>query len=259
MHFFNKLDIIQHNMSSNNGSAKAKANDTKSADGKLEFQETDHRSTNCELHKNVPSVPLAAVVVAGGWSSATAAAAAYGLPTMAKYVPKITQTTDGWSTGWSESQRDLFTPIALSVVMTGWNTRSAAMAEATELVYHFWGKKRETCQPHITERAAVCGFIYNVYPLMKEMKEAIKKHSPDIAIKFEQLEKQEEYLNMQKVQGSSESVVDAATVAINSLLERNFGENIIVKPQVKSKTPEISIETFAKHFSSKTQLLVLNI
>jgi hypothetical protein len=187
-------------------------------------------------------------------------AAVYPGAWVSPFRPVLTRTTGGWSTGWTEEQRNFFTPCALNTIMTGETTLS--MVEATELAFHFCGEGRERPQPHINGKGSIAGFVFNVYPRMHYMKRTITKHRPDLAAEFDELKSSEQFKHLKLVQKIEAPVdlgaVELACSAVNRLLVERFGCNIVVHPltQTAVVTEEMSIKTSLKPTKCRSTAIV---
>lgn len=86
----------------------------------------------------------------------------------------LTRTNHGYSTGWTEDTRNMFSPITLFVIITGRSgLTNTAMTETVELVSHYFNRGREWCQQYINEQGYIKDFFYAILPLMMQFKEEL--------------------------------------------------------------------------------------
>jgi hypothetical protein len=168
-------------------------------------------------------------------AAATPAAAASGLispslgSTVPVFKPVLTEVGDiGYSSGWKENQRNLFTPGALAAVMIGHNM--ASISEIGELVCHWYYGKREMAAPYIYKDRTAMGFTHKILPKFVEMREHIGKAHPELKVYFDDFIKGPE---MKQYISDVDNEYDYS-VSFNKctrLLVEKFGENITILPQ----------------------------
>lgn len=157
-----------------------------------------------------------------------------GGPSAISFTPVLTASSAGYSMGWTEEQRELFTPGALATVMWMY-TGASHIVEACELVFHYWHGRREAVAPHVSKEGSVFGFVFNVCPLMVDMKNKIEQQHPAIARKFEQLKQSDEFKAWSRAcEAGDNKKADESLVSVKGLLTNTFGANIRVARQVDS-------------------------
>lgn len=131
-----------------------------------------------------------------------------------------TKTT---TTGWDESNRNLFHPgdiiTALRLDYACYSPH--ALIGLTELVIHLKGKGRETCQPYIDEKGRISGFYYNVVLGAEMLQGDLREAFPEIAKYADSFTKE-----------SLEGIVQSPEKITHFIkeIEAKFGKTIEVKP-----------------------------
>lgn len=157
------------------------------------------------------------------------------------FRPKMTKTSAGWSTGWTESQRSTFTPMALCVVLNGLSVRPISLAEAAEAVYHFWGRGRESVQSSLMETGNIKKeALPDLMQYMNPMRVVYERRSPAIAQFFHELRATPEYKMIVAQCDDMSNVTASAADAFTDLVFKRFGRNIQIEVNTRDKVVDPS-------------------
>ncbi len=163
------------------------------------------------------------------------------------FKPVLTKVANGFSSGWDESQRNVFTPGALAVVMTGWSGL-ASIVEIGEIACHYYDGARQAVAPHISSDGSGNGFTINVLPKLEKMRSEIAKSEPQLQKWFEDFLKATEMKQFIADANADKDISESADRCKRLLVEK-FGENILILPRgSKEKSQNMIIQ---KHKSQK--------
>lgn len=111
---------------------------------------------------------------------------------------KLVAAFGGYTTGWNESQRNIFSIGALCTVIMG---VPIVPIEAAELAAHITTGKREMFAKNISVNGDITGFYTEIYPYIGKAINLISERYPKYNKYFQELVLTQEWKNMLKVNG----------------------------------------------------------
>lgn len=117
---------------------------------------------------------------------------------------KLISAFGGYTTGWNESQRNIFSVGALCTVITG---VPIVAIEAVELAAHVTTGKREMFTKNISVNGDISGYYTQIYPYIGKAINLISERYPKYNKYFQELILTQEWKNMLKVNGTGPGAI----------------------------------------------------